>query len=156
MLKDTAVASLVASPELLKRARELYTSKASPTPLVAAALFYLAVLIPLVRILKYVGKKTRSRKPNERHSNPHDVMIEVVDLHKRFKDLHVLEGISTKITRSEVVAIMGPSGSGKKHLSTLHEPPGRATLRSHLYRGCRIMSPYIDINKVRTEIGMVF
>ncbi len=50
MLKDTAVASLVASPELLKRARELYTSKASPTPLVAAALLYLAVLIPLARI----------------------------------------------------------------------------------------------------------
>jgi His/Glu/Gln/Arg/opine family amino acid ABC transporter permease subunit len=50
MLKDTAVASLVASPELLKRARELYTSKASPTPLLAAALFYLAVLLPLVRI----------------------------------------------------------------------------------------------------------
>ena len=50
MLKDTAVASVVASPELLKRARELYTSKTSPTPLVAAALIYLAVLIPLVRL----------------------------------------------------------------------------------------------------------
>jgi polar amino acid transport system permease protein len=50
MLKDTAVASLVASPELLKRARELYTSKANPTPLVAASLIYLVVLIPLVRI----------------------------------------------------------------------------------------------------------
>ena len=37
-------------------------------------------------------------------------MIEVVDLHKRFKDLHVLRGINTVITRSEVVAIMGPSG----------------------------------------------
>jgi polar amino acid transport system permease protein len=50
MLKDTAVASVVASPELLKRARELYTSKTSPTPLVAAALIYLVVLIPLVRL----------------------------------------------------------------------------------------------------------
>jgi len=62
MLKDTAVASLVASPELLKRARELYTSKASPTPLVAASLLYLAVLIPLVRIsnmLENRVKKTR-------------------------------------------------------------------------------------------------
>lgn len=50
MLKDTAVASVVASPELLKRSRELYTSKTSPTPLIAAALVYLVVLIPLVRI----------------------------------------------------------------------------------------------------------
>jgi polar amino acid transport system permease protein len=62
MLKDTAVASLVASPELLKRARELYTNKANPTPLVAASLIYLVVLIPLVRIsnlLERRFKKTR-------------------------------------------------------------------------------------------------
>lgn len=85
-----------------------------------------------------------------------DVMIEVVDLHKRFKDLHVLKGISTKITRSEVVAIMGPSGSGKstflRCMNRLEEPNS-----GHIYiEGVDIMSPYIDINKVRTEIGMVF
>jgi His/Glu/Gln/Arg/opine family amino acid ABC transporter permease subunit len=59
MLKDTAVASVVASPELLKRARELYTSKTSPTPLVAAALIYLAVLIPLVRLSNLLENKIR-------------------------------------------------------------------------------------------------
>ena len=83
-------------------------------------------------------------------------MIEVVDLHKRFKDLHVLRGISTSVTRSEVVAIMGPSGSGKstflRCLNRLEEPSS-----GHIYiEGVDIMAPYIDINKVRTEIGMVF
>ncbi len=83
-------------------------------------------------------------------------MIEVVDLHKRFKDLHVLRGISTTVTRSEVVAIMGPSGSGKstflRCLNRLEEPSS-----GHIYiEGVDIMAPYIDINKVRTEIGMVF
>jgi ABC-type polar amino acid transport system ATPase subunit len=83
-------------------------------------------------------------------------MIEVVDLHKRFKDLHVLQGISTAVTRSEVVAIMGPSGSGKstflRCLNRLEEPSS-----GHIYiEGVDIMAPYIDINKVRTEIGMVF
>jgi polar amino acid transport system permease protein len=57
MLKDTAVASLVAAPELLKRARELYTSKTNPTALVAAALIYLAVLIPLVRVVNLLEKR---------------------------------------------------------------------------------------------------
>lgn len=57
MLKDTAVASLVAAPELLKRARELYTSKTNPTPLVAAALIYLVVLIPLVRVVNLLEKR---------------------------------------------------------------------------------------------------
>ena len=58
--------------------------------------------------------------------NNSETMIEVVDLHKRFKDLHVLNGISTVVKRSEVVAIMGPSGSGKstflRCLNRLEEP----------------------------------
>ena len=83
-------------------------------------------------------------------------MIEVVDLCKRYKELHVLRGISTTVTRSEVVAIMGPSGSGKstflRCLNRLEEPSS-----GHIYiEGVDIMAPYIDINKVRTEIGMVF
>lgn len=60
MLKDTAVASVVAAPELLKRARELYTSNTNPTPLVAAALIYLVVLIPLVRLVNML--ETRLQK----------------------------------------------------------------------------------------------
>lgn len=63
MLKDTAVASLVAAPELLKRARELYTSKTNPTPLVAAALIYLAVLIPLVRLVNMLENRRKKRGP---------------------------------------------------------------------------------------------
>ncbi len=59
MLKDTAVASVVAAPELLKRARELYTSKTNPTPLVAAALIYLAVLIPLVRVVNMLENRLK-------------------------------------------------------------------------------------------------
>ena len=62
MLKDTAVASIVAAPELLKRARELYTSETNPTPLVAAALIYLAVLIPLVRVVNILENKFKKRR----------------------------------------------------------------------------------------------
>ena len=85
-----------------------------------------------------------------------EIMIEVVDLRKRYKELHVLRGISTKVKRSEVVAIMGPSGSGKstflRCLNRLEEPSS-----GHIFiEGVDIMAPYIDINKVRTEIGMVF
>ena len=62
MLKDTAVASIVAAPELLKRARELYTTETNPTPLVAAALIYLAVLIPLVRAVNFLENKLHRRR----------------------------------------------------------------------------------------------
>jgi len=59
MLKDTAVASVVAAPELLKKARELYTSKTNPTSLVVAAMIYLIVLIPLVRIVNMLEKRLK-------------------------------------------------------------------------------------------------
>ncbi len=61
MLKETAVASVVAAPELLKRARELYTSKTNPTPLIAAALIYLVVLVPLVRLVNMLEKRVKLR-----------------------------------------------------------------------------------------------
>ena len=62
MLKDTAVASVVAAPELLKRARELYTSETNPTPLVAAALISLAVLIPLVRAFNILENRMQKKR----------------------------------------------------------------------------------------------
>ena len=88
--------------------------------------------------------------------NEPETMIEVVDLHKRFKDLHVLKGVSTTVKQSEVVAIMGPSGGGKSTfllcLNRLEEPSS-----GHIYiEGVDILAPYIDINRVRTESGMVF
>lgn len=85
-----------------------------------------------------------------------EVIIETVDLQKYFKDLHVLKGINTQVKKTEVVAVMGPSGSGKstflRCLNRMEEPTS-----GHIYvEGIDIMAPYIDINKVRTEIGMVF
>ncbi len=59
MLKETAVASLVAAPELLKKARELYTSKTNPTSLVAAAIIYLIVLVPLVRLVNMLERRVK-------------------------------------------------------------------------------------------------
>jgi ABC-type polar amino acid transport system ATPase subunit len=85
-----------------------------------------------------------------------DIMIEVINLHKYFKDLHVLRGISTRITRGEVVAVMGPSGGGKstflRCMNRLEEPSSGQII----IEGTDITSPYVDINRVRTEIGMVF
>ena len=56
-LKDTALASVVAMPDLLKQATDAQALMANPTPLVGAALIYLVFLWPLVRLVSYLEKR---------------------------------------------------------------------------------------------------
>ncbi len=84
-------------------------------------------------------------------------MIKVEDLHKRFRHLHVLKGITTEIKQGEVVCIIGPSGSGKstflRCLNLLEKPSS-----GHIYiEGVDVSDQaLIDVNEVRAEVGMVF
>ncbi|HBJ00875.1 MAG TPA: peptide ABC transporter ATP-binding protein, partial [Lysinibacillus sp.] len=39
-------------------------------------------------------------------------MIKIEDLHKSYGQNEVLKGISTEVKEKEVIAIIGPSGSG--------------------------------------------
>jgi len=64
MMKDTAIASIVATPELLKSARELYTAKTSPTPLICAAIIFLAVLLPMVRLVNHMETRLQKSGPH--------------------------------------------------------------------------------------------
>jgi len=56
VLKDTALASVVAMPDLLKQATQAQALFANPSPLVGAAVLYLLLLLPLVAL---VGRLTQ-------------------------------------------------------------------------------------------------
>ena len=83
-------------------------------------------------------------------------MIEVKNLKKAFKDLVVLEDITTTIKKGEKVVIIGPSGSGKstflRCLNLLEEP----TAGTILFEGSDITDKKADIDKYRQKMGMVF
>ena len=49
-------------------------------------------------------------------------MISVKNLSKRFGDHWVLKDINAEIRKGEVISIIGPSGTGKKHFPALPEP----------------------------------
>lgn len=57
VLKDTALASVVAMPDLLKQATQAQALAANPTPLIGAALIYLVILLPLVRLVAYFERR---------------------------------------------------------------------------------------------------
>lgn len=61
VVKDTALASVVAMPDLLKQATQAQALAANPTPLIAAALIYLAFLWPLVVLVGRLERRLGQR-----------------------------------------------------------------------------------------------
>lgn len=57
VVKETSLASVVAMPDLLKQATQAQALAANPSPLIAAALIYLACLIPLVRLVGWLERR---------------------------------------------------------------------------------------------------
>ena len=59
VIKDTALASVVAMPDLLKQATQAQALEANPTPLIVAAVMYIAILWPLVVLVGRLEKRYR-------------------------------------------------------------------------------------------------
>lgn len=62
VVKDTALASVVAMPDLLKQATQAQALEANPTPLIAAAVLYVAMLWPLVALVSRLERKYRAER----------------------------------------------------------------------------------------------
>lgn len=61
VFKDTALASVVAMPDLLKQATQAQALAANPTPLIGAAVLYIALLLPCVRFVGLYEGRLRRR-----------------------------------------------------------------------------------------------
>ena len=84
------------------------------------------------------------------------VAIEISQMNKWFGSFHVLRDINMEVMSGERIVICGPSGSGK---STLIRCINR--LEEHqkgriIVDGTELTSDIKNIDKVRSEVGMVF
>ena len=83
-------------------------------------------------------------------------ILRVENLWKSFGKLTVLKGVNLTLNRGEVLVIVGPSGGGKStflrcinHL----EKPDRGRI---IFDGQEVDELKININQIRSKIGMVF
>jgi len=92
-------------------------------------------------------------EPRLDHSAP---AIDVQDLHKSFGENEVLKGIDFHVDQGQVVCVIGPSGSGKSTLLKCVNLLEQPTSGRIFVEGIEITDPDIDVDKVRSRIGMVF
>jgi general L-amino acid transport system ATP-binding protein len=82
--------------------------------------------------------------------------VEMLGVHKWYGEFHVLRDVNLSVARGEKIVICGPSGSGK---STLIRCINR--LEEHqkgriVVDGVELTNDVRNIDKIRSEVGMVF
>ena len=86
-------------------------------------------------------------------------MIKITNLHKKFDQLEVLRGIDLEIQKGEVVAVIGPSGTGKSTLLrciNYLEQPEQGTIASGEVSVDAQSSTPKEIKALRHQSAMVF
>ena len=83
-------------------------------------------------------------------------MIELNDIHKWYGEFHVLKGISESVEKGEVLVICGPSGSGKSTFIRCLNRLEDIQKGSIMLEGRSIHDKAVDVNELRTDVGIVF
>jgi polar amino acid transport system ATP-binding protein len=85
-----------------------------------------------------------------------DAAIDVIELHKYFGDNEVLKGIDFHVDNGQVVCVIGPTGSGKSTLLRCVNLLEQPTSGRIFIEGDEITDPDVDVDAIRSRIGMVF
>ncbi|MEE8212790.1 MAG: amino acid ABC transporter ATP-binding protein [Acidiferrobacterales bacterium] len=85
-----------------------------------------------------------------------EMAISITDMHKWFGEFHVLKNINLKVRRGERIVICGPSGSGKSTLIRCINRLEEHQQGSIVVDGTELTHDLKNIEKIRSEVGMVF
>jgi polar amino acid transport system ATP-binding protein len=83
-------------------------------------------------------------------------MIELDNVHKSFGANRVIRGITTHVSKGEVVCIIGPSGSGKSTILRCINGLEGYNSGSIRFEGIPVNRTAKSITAVRTQVSMVF
>ncbi len=83
-------------------------------------------------------------------------MIRIEHLKKQYPNVTPLKDVSVEIHDGDVIAVIGPSGTGKSTLLRCINQLEKPTSGKIWVDDLEITGPKCDINKVRQKMGMVF
>lgn len=83
-------------------------------------------------------------------------LVSIQGVNKSFGSLHVLKDINLQIPVGEAVVLLGPSGSGKSTLLRCVNGLEQVDSGNVIFDGTDLTQMGRRLNKVRSEIGMVF
>ena len=79
--------------------------------------------------------------------------ISVQHLQMSFGTHQVLRDVDFTVRQGDVISIIGPSGSGKSHLTSMHQPSGASHWRRHLLSGTARGRRAVDLPRYRGQGG---
>jgi len=85
-----------------------------------------------------------------------EVAIQITKMNKWFGSFHVLRDIDLTVNRGERIVICGPSGSGKSTLIRCINALEEHQAGQIVVDGTELSSDLKNIDKIRSEVGMVF
>ncbi len=86
-------------------------------------------------------------------------MLEIRDIHKAFGELEVLKGVTIRVNKGDVTAVLGPSGSGKTTLLRCANFLERADAGMMAFDGEEVDLAHAtkkDAARIRRKTGFVF
>src|SRR5699024_7961065 len=83
-------------------------------------------------------------------------MIKITGLKKSYGDLEELKGIEYNVKEKEVICVIGARGSGKNTFIRCINLLEKITDGLIYIDGVKVNDPHTNINKLRTNVGMVF
>ena len=88
--------------------------------------------------------------------NPQTLMLSFKAVNKHFGSNHVINNVNLDIHQGEVVVVCGPSGSGKSTLIRTVNQLEKIESGEIWVDGVNVADSKTDLNKIRTEGGVVF
>ena len=85
-----------------------------------------------------------------------EVAIQITAMNKWYGQFHVLRDINMTVNRGERIVVCGPSGSGKSTLIRCINRLEEHQAGTIIVDGTELTSDLKNIDKVRSEVGMVF